>query len=222
VLTALALAGWGVRAAGTPRSDVARNSSVSVANAPANGVDANNGQAPAANNGQAPAANNGQAQDAGGAPVQAAGIVTTKLVGKKVPKMGDVVQDGEGFTLYRFDKDVKGSGTSACQKDPCLSAWPAALVQDGQAPQLEGVDAALVSTIKREDGGSQLAIDGWPVYRYAKDPGPNKWAGQGVGQTWFVIQPNGKKNLSCLPTGQPAAPAQPAQPPANGGGNGGY
>src|SRR4051794_24565634 len=56
VLTALALAGWGVRAAGTPHNDVARNSSIPVGKAP---VQANNGQSKDANNGASQDANNG-------------------------------------------------------------------------------------------------------------------------------------------------------------------
>ena len=92
------------------------------------------------------------------------------------------------------------------------------LVPEGTTPTLEGIDQSLVSTFKRSDGGVQLAVDGWPLYRFAKDLKPGVWKGQGNNGVWFVIQPNGKKNLSCLPTGQPA---QPAQPPANGGGNGG-
>jgi predicted lipoprotein with Yx(FWY)xxD motif len=137
------------------------------------------------------------------------------LIAKNVPKMGKVVTDGQGWTLYRFDKDTKGAKKSACEQEPCLSAWPAALVAEGTTPTLEGIDQSLVSTFKRSDGGTQLAIDGWPLYRFAKDGEAGKWRGQGNGNVWFVIQPNGKKNLSCLPTGQPA------QPPANGGGNAG-
>src|SRR4029453_16310844 len=70
VLTALALAGWGVRGARTPRNDVARHNSVPLAQAPnpagGQNTDANNGQNtaegqnPDANTGQAPAEGNQQ------------------------------------------------------------------------------------------------------------------------------------------------------------------
>jgi hypothetical protein len=45
------------------------------------------------------------------------------------------------------------------------------------------------------------------------DKTPGKWTGQGVGGTWFVSTPTGKKNLTCLPTSTPTA----AEPPAAGG-----
>src|SRR5687768_7836638 len=143
---------------------------------------------------QAPAAQPPAAQPPAAAPVS-----NLKLVGKAVDKMGMVVQDGDGRTLYRFDKDTpKPEGKSNCNGQ-CAQTWPPFL--SDQIPQLEGVDSKLVSLITRADGKKQVAIDGWALYTYSKDPGPGKWAGQGVGGTWFVIQPDGKRNVECLPPG---------------------
>jgi predicted lipoprotein with Yx(FWY)xxD motif len=215
VLTALALAGWGVRAAGTPRSDVARNSSVPLAQAP---NQANNGQQQDANNGQQQDANNGQAQDANteGNGQTAVGIKTTKIQAAQVKNMGAVAADGEQFTLYRFDKDKKGSGVSACI-DKCAKVWPPVLTDNGQLPELVGIDAKLVSTIQRQDGGTQVVIAGWPAYRYIGDEKPSTWKGQGVGGTWWVMAPDGTKNLTCVPKTPPKA----VEPPAEGGNGGG-
>jgi predicted lipoprotein with Yx(FWY)xxD motif len=218
VLTALALTGWGVRAAGTPRSsDVARNSSVPLAQAPNQAADANNGQAQDANNGQAQDANNGQAP-AEGNNQPTVGIKTTKLQAAQVKNMGEVAADAEGFTMYRFDKDKVNSQTSACE-DQCAKVWPPVLVDNGQLPELVGIDAKLVSTFQRKDGGTQVAIGGWAMYRYIGDQKAGQWKGQGVGKTWWVSTPEGKKNLTCVPTGVPKAVAPPAD--NNGGGNGG-
>jgi hypothetical protein len=52
-----------------------------------------------------------------------------------------------------------------------------------------------------------VTLGGWPLYRFAADPGPGKWKGQGVGGTWFVVAPDGKRNLSCLPPGVSAPKA---------------
>ena len=120
------------------------------------------------------------------------------LVGKSVPKMGEVVQDGDGRTLYRFDKDTPDPAKSNCEGQ-CAVTWPPVLT-DGK-PQLQGVDPALVSTVKRADGTEQVTLDGWPLYTYAKDEAPGQWKGQGVGGTWFVVQPDGKRNVECLPPG---------------------
>ncbi|MEH0825735.1 MULTISPECIES: COG4315 family predicted lipoprotein [Micromonospora] len=133
--------------------------------------------------------------------------ITDELVGKKLPRMGRVVTDQDGWVLYRFDKDSDDPPQSNCV-DKCAEVWPPSLT-DGN-PQLRGVSDDKVGTITRQDGTRQLTIGGWPVYRYIGDKKPGQWKGQGVGGTWFVVDPNGKKNLTCLPTGTPKAVAPPA------------
>ncbi|MEU1810499.1 COG4315 family predicted lipoprotein [Micromonospora aurantiaca (nom. illeg.)] len=133
--------------------------------------------------------------------------ITDELVGKKLPRMGRVVTDQDGWVLYRFDKDSDDPPQSNCV-DKCAEVWPPSLT-DGN-PQLRGVSDDKIGTITRQDGTRQLTIGGWPVYRYIGDKKPGQWKGQGVGGTWFVVDPNGKKNLTCLPTGTPKAVAPPA------------
>jgi len=151
------------------------------------------------------------------------GIQTDKLIGLTIPKMGDVVTDAKGWILYRFDKDTaKPTSASACSGQ-CAAIWPPVLT-DGN-PIVEGIDRAAVGTLTRDDGASQLTVGGWPVYRYVGDLKPGQWKGQMVGGTWFVVAPDGKKNLSCLPTTTPTPAAPPASNnsgPAAGGGSGGY
>ncbi|HEX7303906.1 hypothetical protein [Lentzea sp.] len=138
-------------------------------------------------------------------PPAAAPVSSLRLVGKTVDKMGQVIQDGDGRTMYRFDKDTpKPEGKSNCN-DKCAVTWPPLL--SDTVPQLEGVDSKLVSLITRADGKKQVAVDGWPLYAYSLDPGPGTWKGQGVGGTWYVIQPNGKRNVECLPPGVTAPAA---------------
>ncbi|RQW96813.1 hypothetical protein [Micromonospora globispora] len=147
--------------------------------------------------------------------------LTEQLVGKKLPRMGAVVTDQDGWVLYRFDKDSADPPSSNCV-DKCAQVWPPALT-DGN-PQLRGVSDDKVGTITRQDGTRQLTVGGWPVYRYIGDKKPGQWKGQGVGGTWFVVDPNGKKNLTCVPTGTP----KPVAPPSTGdsgssdGGSSGY
>jgi predicted lipoprotein with Yx(FWY)xxD motif len=146
------------------------------------------------------------------------GVKTTSLTVQSLKAMGQIVTDAEGFTLYRFDKDQKNGKTSACV-DKCAKVWPPSLIENGQQPELKGVDPKLVGTIQRPDGGTQLTIGGWAVYRYIGDPKPAAWKGQGVGGTWFVVNPDGTKNLTCLPKVPPKAVEPPAD--GTGGGNGG-
>ncbi|MBB2942439.1 putative lipoprotein with Yx(FWY)xxD motif [Actinoplanes lutulentus] len=132
-------------------------------------------------------------------------LTTTELTATKVAKMGETVQDQDGFVLYRFDKDEDDPAKSNCNGD-CAAIWPAALTNDG-TPTLDGVDESLVGTVTRADGTKQLTLKGWPLYRYIGDKKPGQWKGQNVSGTWFVITPEGTKNLTCLPKiSKPVAP----------------
>jgi predicted lipoprotein with Yx(FWY)xxD motif len=153
--------------------------------------------------------------------VEPVGITTNKLVATTIPKMGKVVTDAKGWALYRFDKDTANPSKSNCT-GTCAQVWPPMLT-DGN-PVLDGVDPAKVGVITRDDGGRQLTLGGWPLYRYVGDPKPGAWKGQGVSHTWWVSDPTGKKNLTCVPTGTPTPVAPPSASQAaadNGYGNGG-
>lgn len=134
---------------------------------------------------------------------------TTKLTAKALPRMGKVVVDDEGWTLYRFDKDTANPPATNCV-EKCEQVWPPAWTEDGE-PDLVGISDEKVGVITRPDGTKQLTLGGWALYRYIGDAGPGKWKGQGVGGTWFVSAPDGKRNLTCLPTGTPKAVAPPAE-----------
>jgi predicted lipoprotein with Yx(FWY)xxD motif len=133
------------------------------------------------------------------APQQQAPVSSIKIVGKAVEKMGNVIQDGDGRTLYRFEKDTIGADPKSNCNAQCAVTWPP-LLSDA-VPQIEGVDPAIVKLITRADGKKQVAVGGAPVYTYSKDEKPGQWKGQGVGNTWFVVQPDGKRNVECLPPG---------------------
>ncbi|MFE5239448.1 MULTISPECIES: SCO0930 family lipoprotein [unclassified Streptomyces] len=105
-------------------------------------------------------------------------------------ELGKVLTDGEGFTLYRFDKDTADPPASNCEGD-CAKTWP--VVSAGNAKAAAGTDASLLSKVTRDDGTEQLTVGGWPVYRYAQDTEPGEAKGQGVGGTWFAAAPDGKK-----------------------------
>ncbi|WOX20727.1 SCO0930 family lipoprotein [Streptomyces solicathayae] len=105
-------------------------------------------------------------------------------------KLGKVLTDAEGFTLYRFDKDSASPPTATCEGE-CAKAWPV-VSPDGAKPPA-GVDAVQLGEVTRADGSKQLTVGGWPMYRYAKDTKPGEANGQGVGGTWFAAAPDGKK-----------------------------
>jgi predicted lipoprotein with Yx(FWY)xxD motif len=133
--------------------------------------------------------------------------LTTELKANTIKRMGKVVVNQDGYTLYLFTKDSKDPSKSTCD-GKCAKVWPPALT-DGN-PTIEGVSADLVGSVARDDGTKQITIGGWPVYTYYGDKKPGAWTGQAVSGTWFVIGPNGKKNITCLPTSTPTPVAPPA------------
>ncbi len=73
-------------------------------------------------------------------------------------KLGKVVTDELGLTLYRFDQDSANPPKSNCDGD-CAKTWPPVPADDASAG--EGIDKALLGEITRADGTKQLTVDGW-------------------------------------------------------------
>lgn len=73
-------------------------------------------------------------------------------------------------TLYTFSKDT--TGKSNCS-GACAKNWPPAAA----AP---GLPKAKVTTIKRSDGSSQVALSGRPLYRFIGDKKPGDANGDGL------------------------------------------
>jgi predicted lipoprotein with Yx(FWY)xxD motif len=97
--------------------------------------------------------------------------------------------DDQGMALYLFTNDTQNSGTSTCTDD-CLVEWPAVVVT-GAPTAGEGVDAALLGTITRDDGTMQATYNGWPLYYFEDDTAPGDINGQGMGGVWFLVNAAG-------------------------------
>lgn len=80
----------------------------------------------------------------------------------------------------------------------------------GNATAAAGTGPELLGEVTRADGTSQLTVDGWPMYRYAKDTAPGQVNGQGVGGTWFAAAPDGKKAAKNADGAGVSEPADPA------------
>lgn len=113
-----------------------------------------------------------------------------KLSVSTAEKVGKVVTDSLGLTLYRFDQDTEQPPKSNCDGD-CAKTWPPVPADDAEAG--EGIDKSLLGSVTRSDGTKQLTIGGWPAYRYAKDVNAGDVKGQGVGGKWYALAPDGKK-----------------------------
>lgn len=104
----------------------------------------------------------------------------------KKTKVGYVLANARGYTLYWYSKDAKDGGSPACTGQ-CLSAWPAVTGKPAvSGTKLNGV----LGTITRPGGIVQATYNGYPLYTYADDTGPGDTAGNGVGGVWHVITGN--------------------------------
>ena len=112
------------------------------------------------------------------------------LAVRKTGRLGSVVVDAEGFTLYRFDGDAASAATCA---DACTSTWRPVTVDPNARIVVNGVESSDIGVVRRRDGTVQLALGGWPVYRFAGDTRPGEDGGQGIGNAWFALTPTGGK-----------------------------
>ena len=89
--------------------------------------------------------------------------------------------DAKGMTLYTFDKDVAGSGKSACN-GPCAALWPPAMAATIDQP------AGAFAIVVRDDGSRQWAYKGKPVYTYQADQKPGDRTGDNFRDVWHIIK----------------------------------
>ncbi len=106
-------------------------------------------------------------------------------------KLGMVLVDDKGLTLYRFDNDTT-PGASTCGAGVCATTWPAATVT-GTPTAGPGIDASKLTTFTRADGSTQLQIAGHPLYHFAGDAKAGDTNGQGILDKWYASGPDGDK-----------------------------
>lgn len=107
-------------------------------------------------------------------------------------KLGKILVDGRGRTLYLFAKDTNGK--SACS-GACAAYWPP-LIASGKPRAFAGARASLLGTTRRTDGRLQVTYRHHPLYRYAGDSTKGQTTGQGLdasGGKWWVLSPAGNK-----------------------------
>lgn len=132
----------------------------------------------------APAADGTAAPEAAATDMAGATVMTSDS------PLGEILVDGEGRTLYLLTADSPDESTCF---DACAEAWPPFTTTDA-ATAGEGADASLLDTLER-DGETQVAYNGWPLYYFQGDAGPDEVNGQGIesfGGTWWVLGPDGE------------------------------
>lgn len=111
----------------------------------------------------------------------------TATVATGETSLGTVLVDGEGFTLYGFRPDADANGEPTCVDD-CAAAWPPVFVEG--EPDVGKLDVGLFTVVEHPDGPMLKAGD-WPLYRFAGDSAPGDANGQGSGDVWFAVSPDG-------------------------------
>ena len=105
---------------------------------------------------------------------------------------GRFLVDGQGHTLYLFDKDEDGE--SYCT-GACAAVWPP-FETDSTPRAATGVAGDALGTVERDDGDRQVTYHGHPLYYYAADAStPGRTKGEEAdqfGAEWYLVGPQGK------------------------------
>ncbi len=148
------------------------------------------------------------------------------------PKLGPILTDGNGMTLYTFKNDKMD--VSNCS-GTCANNWPAFTVAQGVMPTVGQGVTGKVATFTRPDGKIQVTYDGMPLYYFIKDTAPGDTKGEKLLNLWSVVMlgPTAMKPAAAMPQAEAtgaamtpaattpetttAAAAMPAPPTATGG-----
>jgi predicted lipoprotein with Yx(FWY)xxD motif len=105
-------------------------------------------------------------------------------------KLGQILVDGKGMTVYLF---VADTGTASTCYTSCAQLWPPVLTTG--APQAgAGAQMSILGTTTRTDGTIEVTYAGHPLYYFLQDKQAGDTTGQGVngfGGLWWVMGPSG-------------------------------
>ncbi len=107
-------------------------------------------------------------------------------------KLGKIIVDSKGFTLYDFHKD---KGTKSACYGGCAKVWPP-LLTSGAPKAQGGAETSKLGTTKRTDGTTQVTYAGHPLYTYVADKKPGDTTGNdftSFGAQWYALEPSGKE-----------------------------
>lgn len=112
---------------------------------------------------------------------------------RKVGKLGTILVNSKGLTLYMFVPDKQKRVTC---KGSCAVIWPPLKLKSGQKPTAGGAaKKSLLGTDKNPSGGLVVTYNKWPLYTYLPDTKPGQVKGQALnnsGGLWYVLSPSGK------------------------------
>ena len=114
----------------------------------------------------------------------------SKIVVASNAKLGSILVDDKGMTVYLF---VADTGKESTCYTSCAAIWPPVLT-DGTPQAGTGADASLLGTTTRTDGKVEVTYAGHPLYYFIQDKAAGDAKGQGIngfGALWWVMSPAG-------------------------------
>ena len=124
---------------------------------------------------------------------QAQALATVVRVStRKLPKLGVVLVDSKGRTLYMFVPDKRSRVTCV---GACAAVWPPLKLPKGARAVASGAaKASLLGSDRDPAGGRVVTYNGWPLYTYVVDVSAGQAKGQALklnGGYWYVLSPAG-------------------------------
>ena len=120
-------------------------------------------------------------------------VATVRISTRTLPKLGTVLVNSTGRTLYMFVPDKRRKVT--CVRT-CAAVWPPVKLARGQKAGAFGrAKASLLGSDPDPAGGRVVTYAGWPLYTYVADRSPGMAKGQALnlnGGLWYVLAPSGR------------------------------
>jgi predicted lipoprotein with Yx(FWY)xxD motif len=129
-----------------------------------------------------------------------AGGTATGTVSLRSTKLGSILVNSKGHTLYLFAKDR--AGKSSCT-GTCARYWPP-LVSRAKPTAGTGVKKSLLGTTRRANGALQVTYNKHPLYTYDDDRRAGQTEGQrelAFGARWYAVSAAGKAVLRAPSSG---------------------
>jgi predicted lipoprotein with Yx(FWY)xxD motif len=136
------------------------------------------------------AACGGSSSNAASSPSVSAAPAAATIAVANNSKLGPILVDGSGMTVYLF---VADTGTSSTCYSSCAAVWPPVLTT-GAPVAGSGANMSLLGTTTRTDGKVEVTYAGHPLYYFVQDKVAGDATGQGVdgfGGLWWVMSASG-------------------------------
>jgi len=122
------------------------------------------------------------------------GSQSSATLSLRTTKLGMILVNSKGHTLYVFTKDSNGKSSCTGQ---CATYWPA-LAKHGATTAGPGVKKSLIGVTQRSSGSLQVTYNKHPLYAYVLDKKAGQTTGQRVsafGGKWYAVSASGRPVL---------------------------